>query len=841
MLHLTTISIVIVDKTISWRGCNLIGTRTRKILRDVWTRKVRTLLVSTSIFIGVLGVVTLVSAGELLVKQLEKDLQEDRLAMLRVGLTIRQGVEVDNDAYLETLRALPDVTHVEGRAVAPVFWRQLGGDGFEDGVIVAQPQPFEQNYLEPAQVIDGRYPVVGDGQNPEIAIERRMADEYGLKIGDQLELRVLSQPVTDDAIPTIMAEIVGIAFQPYGNLGPTGNVPANTTIFGAYEDAQMIAGFTGLNFLYVRYTDFEMADAQSVVFEQAIAENTPYVPVRTIVEDPAQNQAIESTRSTNQILIVLAFIALIVSGFLVINVVSSIVSEQRRQIGAMKTLGASAWDNFFMYSGITVVYGLIGVVPGILLGVPAGYYAAQGLAIQSETLIESFTISPRAILLGLVIGMAVPFLASVLPVISGTRVAIVDAITNQGIAARFGRGRLERYLARLPLPLNTRQSVNNAFLKKYRLALTGITLMLANGAFMGIFAVFFALSGLVDTTFETFGYQIAVAPNEVQDFETVEMILQNNVEGLRDVEPGISLAVEIKDYDAPPVVGGPPGITATGFNTRNPDIVVLELREGTGWQGDPERDGVVISSRIAQFSGLGDGDPITLVVGGNEATFDIIGVANYPFDNIWFRWQQLAAFGGLTNGSNEQLYANAINIILNEEEPTADEVEAKIDEVNEVLLANGITSTFVNQVELAELITRIVVIFGVILSMAALLIAAVGGVGLLTTLSISVFERQKEIGVMRSIGATSNAIAGQFLMEGLVVGIVSWLLAIPISLGIRAGLLESLPFNAAFEIPYPPVTLLVGFAGMILLVAIASLWPSISAARKTVSDILRYQ
>ena len=51
------------------------------------------------------------------------------------------------------------------------------------------------------------------------------------------------------------------------------------------------------------------------------------------------------------------------------------------------------------------------------------------------------------------------------------------------------------------------------------------------------------------------------------------------------------------------------------------------------------------------------------------------------------------------------------------------------------------------------------------------MMAAVGAIGLLSTLSMSVFERLREIGVMRSIGASSFTVAGQFLTEGMLVGI----------------------------------------------------------------------
>ena len=74
----------------------------------------------------------------------------------------------------------------------------------------------------------------------------------------------------------------------------------------------------GLSLILARYQDFGTADAEIADFKAAVANNTPYVPTFTIVEDPAQNSEIESTRTTNRILVILALVALVVSGFLVI-------------------------------------------------------------------------------------------------------------------------------------------------------------------------------------------------------------------------------------------------------------------------------------------------------------------------------------------------------------------------------------------------------------------------------------------------------------------------------------------------------------------------------------------
>jgi ABC-type antimicrobial peptide transport system permease subunit len=115
----------------------------------------------------------------------------------------------------------------------------------------------------------------------------------------------------------------------------------------------------------------------------------------------------------------------------------------------------------------------------------------------------------------------------------------------------------------------------------------------------------------------------------------------------------------------------------------------------------------------------------------------------------------------------------------------------------------------------------------------------VGAVGLLATLSMAVFERQKEIGVMRSIGASSATIAGQFLVEGNLIGLLACLVGLPLSFLVAAALAAVFPFEV--EAGVPLVALLVGLVGMIVIATISSLWPSINAARKTVAQIIRYQ
>ena len=172
--------------------------------------------------------------------------------------------------------------------------------------------------------------------------------------------------------------------------------------------------------------------------------------------------------------------------------------------------------------------------------------------------------------------------------------------------------------------------------------------------------------------------------------------------------------------------------------------------------------------------------------------------------------------------------------------PSIDDVDDKINEITALLSANDIQGTYFNQPEAAEMQAEQADMLGVIFQMMAMVMAAVGAIGLMAALSMAVLERQKEIGVMRSVGARSRAVMGLFMMEGILIGPLAWLVAIPLSVGMSQGFLSMLPLDYV-ESTYPLQMVAFGLVGVLFVVALASLWPSIMASRKTVADILRYQ
>jgi putative ABC transport system permease protein len=806
----------------------------RKVLRDIWARKARTALVAISIFIGVFGTVTLFSMGDLTVRQLKEDLDEDKLAMTRSYLSVPPGVVPDNDQVLETLRAVPDVTAVEGQMVYPIFWKNPSAEKFESSYLFSYSEPLDQIQLEPMRLLKGRFPETG---SQELVIERRFADNYDLDINDQIVVRVLSQTGPDGGAVEETWTIVGTVFFPYG-YGSFSPILPEETLFVQLADAQYITDLKSFSSFYVRYTDFKAAEVLASELGNQIAATGDYVPVFNYTEDPAENGLITFMETSGSVMGTLGMLALIVSGFLVFNVLTAIVTEQRQQIGVMKSIGANRFDNFVMYSGMALIYGLIGVIPGVLLGIPVGFVAAKGFAASSNMLLEDFGISTRAILIGGVVGLFVPVLASLLPVLIGTRVSIREALTDLGISGTYGQGPLARLVNRLPVPITVRQGISNVIRKKGRIVLTVITLMLAAGAFMGVFAVFNSVSQVLDEFFTAYNFNFTIVPADIERLDEAETLVHDQFSDLTSQGPYVSLEVQVEGFDKEfNPAAGPPALFANGYD---PATGAFMLNMVDGETLEENSNGIVMSRSIADWIDKGVGDTVTVSTASGSGSYQIVGITSFPYDGVWFAWQELARLGGYVTPEGEPRSPGWL-VEMNQKSITAAKVEDKLEDINELLMSKGISAAYGNMELSKETISNSVAAFQMLFNFAAFLIALVGAVGLLTTLSMSVYERQKEIGVMRSIGAGSLTIIGQFMTEGMVIGLLAWVLGLPLGYFLNIGLIDALGLGDEYKQGFPFAAAILGLVGTLLITALASLWPSISAARKTVSNILRYQ
>jgi putative ABC transport system permease protein len=130
-----------------------------------------------------------------------------------------------------------------------------------------------------------------------------------------------------------------------------------------------------------------------------------------------------------------------------------------------------------------------------------------------------------------------------------------------------------------------------------------------------------------------------------------------------------------------------------------------------------------------------------------------------------------------------------------------------------------------------------------LLAVMAIVIALVGGVGLSGILSLSVLERRREIGVMRAIGASSWQVIRLFIGEGMLLGLISWVIALPLSIPIAyffttQGL--SFALNQQLVYQFTPVGAVLWLVIIMLLAIIASALPARGASRISVRESLAY-
>jgi putative ABC transport system permease protein len=273
------------------------------------------------------------------------------------------------------------------------------------------------------------------------------------------------------------------------------------------------------------------------------------------------------------------------------------------------------------------------------------------------------------------------------------------------------------------------------------------------------------------------------------------------------------------------------------------------------WLLPEDERAALVTSRLAAQSGWSVGDWIVLTdPSGRESRYQLVGVTYDPLlsSAAFVPLKTLQRQTGLTGQANT-LWAQTRPQETGAGEAGAQEAEnlqAIALRLSESFDGRGISvspqSTFRDPT-----ITQIVESFQggfsliiQLLAIMAVIIAVVGGVGLSGVISLNVLERRREIGVMRSIGASDRRVLWMFIGEGLLLGWISWLVALPLSVpaaelmstvGLSASLNQQLTYS------FTPFGALAWLLIISLMAVVASALPARGAARLSVRESLAYQ
>ena len=791
--------------------------RWRKVLRDLWGNKTRSALVVLSIVVGVFGVGIGMGAGAILSRELPAV-----YAATEPTSAILTTTPFD-DEFVQAVGHMPDVRLAEGRRTATLRI-QTGPDQWRDLILTAVAD-YRKMQTGKIEFESGAWP---PGKH-ELLIERAALPIANAQVGDNVVVQTQN-------LKSRTLRVAGLV----------------------HDQSRMPASFSNQVYGYVNLDTMEWLGEQRDYNELLFAvssgaddrehirrvaasvrdkvEASGGLVLSTSVPKPGEPPLNEEVTAILLLLAVFGVVCLILSGCLVINTMSALLANQVRQVGMMKAIGARRNQLTAMYLSMALAFGLAAV----LIGVPAGALGAAGLALFVGGFVNAdpanLSVPTGVLALQAAIGLAAPLLAALFPVLAGTRVTVRQAVNDYGLdRVAFGTGRLDLLLQRVRvLPRPVLLGLRNTFRYKGRLALTLGTLTLASAVFIGVTSVFASAQGSMEDVFRYWQYDVEVTLNR----------------------PYRTAQIEQAALRVPGVVGAESWSLIYGSRVRpdGTDSEVIwvyalpadsaalrpKVQEGR-WLQPHDTNAVVISNKfLDQEPDVKVGDDIVLRLNGKKKIWHVVGIVHMMMADAPTLYVNYPYYSRVVHSAGR---ADGLRLFTDNADPTA--LMAAVKGLERTFRGSGIAIS--SMLSISDLRSGLEAIFAVVtavlLVMAALLVA-VGLLGLTGAISLNVLERNREIGVMRAIGAPGRAVLQVIVTEGVVIGLLSWVLGVLLSLPLSKLLSDAVglaimqaPFSYTFSTAGAGLWLIL----VVLLTASASAWPARLAVRLTVREALTYQ
>jgi putative ABC transport system permease protein len=793
----------------------MLSPRWRKVLGDLWSNKTRTILVVMSIAVGVFAVGMIGGARVMLAHDLAAANDASNPASAKLH------TEPFDDDLVQAIRRLPGVDDVEGRSTM-VF--QVGaGRGVWKNTMVKVIPDFNDLRINKIRPISGAWPP----PQRELLLERSSLAYLNTQVGSTV---LVDLPDGTKRAMRVAGAVYDVSWaSQLSRLGAA--YITSDTAHWLGQSGQ----FTELH-ITVTGDRHDIAHIKQVVAQvRDKIEKSGRSVVVDIPDPPGQHWADSVLVTIMLVMSVLGVISLLMSGFLVVNTIGALLAQQTRQIGVMKSIGARSRDIVGMYLMTVFIFGVL----ALLAAIPLGALGAQ-LFVNIFAGLLNFDslgggIPPYVLGLEVAAGLLAPLLAALWPVLSGTRITVREAISGHGLGkGRYGTSGIDRIMGRIrflsrPLLL----SLRNTFRRRGRLALTLSTLMLGGAMVIGVLSVRGSLLKTLDDYFFTYNYDIDLLLARPARITAIEN-LAHQVSGVVAIENwGETRGRRILADGAKT-----PDITMTGLPTQT-QLFQPKIVAGR-WLRPKDQNAVVIAADLLKTEpDLTIGDDLVLEIDGHESAWRIVGIAQVLSADrqVYADYDYLAQVTNSVGRSSEL-------VVVTKQHDAAFQAQVAKD-LRERLKQAGLqvvgTLTISDLRQSVEFNFNIIVIM---LLVMAVLLAVVGGLGLMGTMSINVLERTREIGVMRAIGASNGAILWIVLVEGMMIGVVSWLIAFALALPFSMLLSRVVGQTLAGE----PLSYTFSLSGALLwlgivvvLAAIASFLPAWNASRVTVRDVLAYE
>jgi len=795
----------------------------RKVWFDLWQDKSRTMQVVLVIALGAIGVGLVIGGRNLISDSVLTGSQSAQPAHIK--LSVSPPLTKDQ---LERVGRIDGVAEVEGLQTAGVEWRFVGDEEWQTGVLNGR-----DDYTKQIMTLDGLVSGEWPGRN-SIGVGQISVGPSSVFEGDTIEIRSGENTRTVDIVAT---------------MDPVGPTPVFGETF--YADGRTFERITGrdtYNLIQTRDVEFDQARAEATdlaiqdYFEEIDVDSVGVsFPFQDRITSPDVSPAESILNALFLLLGLLGVIVVILGIFLVYNSISAIVSQQVSQIGVMKAIGASSGQVVWSYLLLVLAYGVLAA----LISIPIGAAAALGLqgffADFLNLEIYEVRVDQTAVMVQVAISIIAPLLAALFPLLGGMRITVREAISSYGLNGSASA--LDRLVAKaVRVPYTILLTIGNTFRNRRRVIIIEVALVTAG-------AIFMMVIGVNDATKYTFGnkladihnYQVTMAFDQTERAQLVEGVA-GSLQDVAAVESWLVLPgsarpaaqLEAAVTDARITLFGQPAETTH---------YAAEIEEGR-WLRPEDTNAVVVSQQVANEKEWLVGDVITLEdKNGRALDVEIVGTLFDPATNS-------SVHLPLSTMQRELRYTGLANTVWVQTMATDAATQTAVAERLEAALEQKGISVSPSSTFGEKTITGITegagegfAIILNLLAVMAIVIALVGGVGLSGILSLSVLERRREIGVMRAIGASSWQVIRLFVGEGMLLGLISWLIALPLSIPTAyffttQGL--SLALNQQLVYQFTPAGAGLWLVIITMLAIFASALPARGASRISVRESLAY-
>jgi putative ABC transport system permease protein len=850
---------------------------TRFTLKGLVSRKLRATLTAIAIVLGV----AMVSGTFMLTDTMQKAFDQVFASSYTQTDAVLSGRKVVDwsqsgkptvpESTLARVRELPQVAAASGQIV------DLSGDvdlvkliDKEGKPIQAQPSfglgvDTSQPRFNPFELADGRWAKSSD----EVVLDAGTASKHDFHVGDLVR-------VAGDG-PAIAYRLVGVAR--FGEVDSIGS--AAIAVFDV-PTAQQIHHKRGFDTISVAAKD-GVSQAELTRSLERI------VPPRVVVHTGAE-QAAEDGKGVNEFLkyirwMLLGFggVSLFVGAFVIFNTLSITVAQRTRELATLRTLGASRRQ---VLRAVVLEGFVIGAFAS-LVGLAAGFGLAAGLralldAVGASLPTVSMVLRPRTVVVSLALGIGITLIASIVPAIRATRIPAISAVREGAAAARArisgrttaaavgvvaasagalvygtlahdvpGSARVAALVfgaiglfvgtamlaPRLVRPLTAvvglpsarfggtagRLARDNALRNPGRTASTAAALMigLTLVTFVAVLARGLIHSDQAAVRGQLDGVTHVVTPQGDGD-STMPVAVGDAVASARGVSVSSSVRTDMVSVDGSQqgVSGVDPATIGRVYRfewKQGSDEVLSSLANG----------GAIVDESIAEDKHLGIGDrlvlrtasdrPLALTVKGvySPSKFDpLLGsvvVSQKTFDASFSR------------------PGDALTLVR----------AASATPVEQAISAYPDTAVKTEDAFVADRSADLTSILGILYALLGLSVV-VSLLGMINTLVLAVFERTRELGMLRAVGMTRRQVRRMIRHEAVVIALIGAGIGLPLGIGLGALVIQALSqFDVSFSLPVG--TLAVFTVVAIVAGLLAALLPARRASRLNVLHALQYE